>query len=233
MVDIMSPNQGRLSFMARGARRDKSKFLNTTAPFTEAEFELVEGRNIKYIKEARILDAHLKIRENIGRLAAGGLVADAISASLPEGERDENFFFLYKAFLNSLEEGEGEKISHLIAGFFLKFAAFLGFRPTLSSCLYCGKEILPSDREFFFMPLEGGMACEDDFSAGQYVKMNYDEYSALVSYISRPLSDIINSYDFRSAKGKRMAYICLSYWRSHTALSLGKSLNMLRNLGYI
>lgn len=233
MVDIISLKEGRMSFVAKGARRDKSRFLNLTAPFSEAEFELIQGRKSLYIKDGRLLDSYAGLRKDIKRLTAASLASDALCRALPEGVGDDNYFFLYRAFLKSLSYAEEDYISHGLATFFFKLSAFSGFRPILSSCIFCHKNITKSAPSFYFLSQEGGMACQDHMGEGEGLNLNADEYSALCSYIARPLSDIINKYDFGRASAKRMAAICFSYWSIHSGFRLDQSYKMAGSLGLL
>lgn len=229
MVDLLTKERGRVSFFARGAKRNKSRVLNLSERFVEGEYNLVQGRSSYYLKDGLLLDAHIGLRRSLGKMSSAGFFMECLSAVLFE-EEDPSVFPLLQKALSAAEDAEGEAaLSALIGAFLLKLSSVLGFRPTLSACMTCGK---PVDRNFQFDPLQGGVVCEDHAMGSSGFALEQESYRLLCSYILEPFSAIIRNSVKMSQKEtiRRVTDLCFRYFCIHTGKESFKSRSLLRQL---
>lgn len=227
MVDILTLEEGRLSAMVRGAKRNKSRFLNLSAPYVEGDFHLVRGRSTNYLKEGTIRDAHFGLRRSLGRLTSARFGCEALMAILPEGE-DANLYYLVQAYLKALEEADENLLAHGVAAYFLKLCSFSGFRPRLSRCIFGGESVDPED---VYLDYEaGGIACSAHATHVRSEKLSRLEYEAIGNYIRLPLRAIMNAREFYAVDGRRLARICFRYYVTHTERRTLGSLHMMEEL---
>lgn len=225
IVNLYTLERGRLSFMAKGAKRNKSKFLNLTQAYVEGSFNLVEGKSMYYIKDGLIDNAHLGLRKSIGRLTCASFATELINM-VAISQADSDLFYLLSSVLTALEEGLEESLLRIIGAYLFKLASFLGFRPTLASCIVCGKR--PED--FALNIPAGGLLCEDHRDSGTRL-LSREAYIELTSYIQKPLGEIGQGKSIIDQK--KMNILAYSYLQYHLDLNHPKSYSMMQRLGYL
>lgn len=231
IVRLFTKEEGKLSFIARGARRNKSRVLNLTEPFMEGTFQLQEGRSLLYIRDGQIQEAHLGLRRRPMRLACAQMAVEAMGI-LPEREPDPGIYALLQRFLMVLEDAADAAPIRLLSAFLMKMASFLGFRPTLGACLECGKRMNPSS--VFFDIASGGVFCEDHREVQSAKYMATPIYEEICAYITQPLQNLEQT----AASGKKELYqgafrITLEYFQTHTGKQHFKSLAILQRLAVL
>lgn len=228
MVDVFTRERGRLSFMARGAKRDKSRFLNLTEPYVAGAFELVAGRNTYYIKNGTIENAHLGLRRSIGRLTVARFATEVLLGVLVD-QPEEDLYALYCALLDVLEEAPEERLSHLAAAYVLKLTSVAGFRPLLGRCVRCGAPV--TSGEVYFEAEAGGVV-DGRHRTRQSVRLSDAEYATLARYILTPLRAILAPTS-PEGDGGRMLRLCFQYYGVHTGRHVVSSLHMMKRLRLI
>lgn len=234
MVDLYSQEQGRLTFAARGAKRNKSRILNLSEPYVEGAFNLIYGRSpIPSLKDGQILDAHLGLRASLTRMVCAAFTVDLMEDCL-NADPDPDLYRLLQAQLKALETLPDEAAPRLMAAFMFKLTAVIGFRPSLGRCLACGREMGPqlAAEGILFNLEEGGILCARHGLAGR--KLSIWEYQELVAYICQPLNVIIKELNpQRIPDYRQMEGICLQYYRIHTGRSRLPSLGMMEDMKLI
>ena len=222
IVDVFTLELGRLSFMAKGARRNKSKYLNLTQSFVEASFNLIPGKSMWYIKDGLIKDAHLGLRKTLAHLTCASYAGELISSVLIV-DREEDLFYLLQSVLAALEAADQDRLAQVMAGFTLKAASFLGFRPTLSRCAECGEPFT----HCFFDTEAGGMVCDHHHKGGT-VTMSVKDYEKMARFIRLPLAEIVAIDE--DVDWQRLNRICTNYFFYHTGAKPPKSTAMIQEL---
>lgn len=223
IVDLFTREHGRLTFLAKGVRRPKSRFVNLTEPFVEGVFNLQSGRSTYYLKEGVLYNAHLPMRRDIARLTSATYLCELVRLVLIEAEPDEAVFYLLQAGLEALSQADREGLPRVLAAFLLKLSSFLGFRPTFSRCVVCGG---PLDDSGIFNLTEGGMCCREHVEEGsQIVRLNLDEYVEMMEYVRKPLRELTRPDEKTS--GLLMHRLMNRYFRIHVGKTATHSESML------
>lgn len=102
IVTLYSPEKGRFSAVAKGARGPKSKLAAVAQPFILARFLLARGRSLDIVNQAQIENAHMNIAGNIGKAAWASYGCEIVD-NLPEGLPDERGFEILCVFLATLD----------------------------------------------------------------------------------------------------------------------------------
>ncbi|HIC95682.1 TPA: DNA repair protein RecO [Candidatus Bipolaricaulota bacterium] len=163
IVTLLSPRLGKISLLAKGARRPESRFgaaldlLN----LIEVVFYDPERKGLKLLKEAAIIDHYPYLKRDYGRLEAALQAARSLNLLLKEGQGAGGTSNLFQELLQELnKKGEGtEHLSRLLRlGFKLKLIDLLGFGPELEECPSCRRE-LPRGELLWLSPQAGGLIC--------------------------------------------------------------------------
>ncbi|MGQ9476955.1 MAG: DNA repair protein RecO [Candidatus Bipolaricaulia bacterium] len=161
IVTLLSPRLGKLSLLAKGARKIESRFgaaldlLN----LIEVVFYDHEGKGLKLLKEAALIEGYPNLKRDYDRLEAALEAARVLNFLLREGQSERRASRLFQELLQELEQPEQElRVGLLRLGFKLKLIDYLGFGPELESCASCGKP-LARDEPLWLSPQAGGLVC--------------------------------------------------------------------------
>ncbi len=156
MLTILTPDRGKIQVLARGCRRQKSRFLSASELFSYCKYMLFEYRDIYIMTGADINDVFFHIREDVDRFAYGAYILKLaeISANPEEGNVPLFYLLLYSITMLSYSDILPEDISNIYQ---IKLSDILGYRPRLDRCAYCGEDVSTTNR---FSILYGGVICD-------------------------------------------------------------------------
>jgi DNA repair protein RecO (recombination protein O) len=157
VVHLLVRGRGRVAAFARGARSSRKRFGGALEPFQRVEALLAEreGQELWALREARVVEGHGRLREDLHRIAHAGYAAELIHDLTRAGQPADALFALLDEFLTRLEAGAATS-ARLRALELLALEAS-GFAPELGACARCGSEV-PSGRAGFD-PDAGGIIC--------------------------------------------------------------------------
>jgi len=157
VVHLLVRGRGRIPAFARGARSSRKRFGGALEPFHRVEALLAEreGQELWALREARLVDGHAGLREDLHRIAHAGYAAELVHDLTRAGQAADALFELLDDFFSRLESGAATS-ARLRALELLALAA-AGFAPELSACARCGSEV-PAGRAGFD-PDAGGVLC--------------------------------------------------------------------------
>lgn len=156
IVVIYTPNYGKITGVAKGVRKTKSKFGSSMEVFTYAEFVLYgqnKDNHLEIITQAEIISSFQEIREDLAKIIEGSFILELIDTLVSGKEMDRPIFNLFLSTLVWLKEETTELISLV---FPLKLLALLGMGLQLGGCVLCQQT---SSHYFRFNPAEGGVLC--------------------------------------------------------------------------
>lgn len=157
VVHLLVRGRGRIAAFARGARSSRKRFGGALEPFQRVEALLAEreGQELWALREARVTEAHPRLREDLHRIAHAGYAAELVHDLTRPGEPADGLFELLENFLSRLESGAAT--SSRLRALELGALEAAGLAPELSACARCGSEV-PSGRAAFD-PDAGGLVC--------------------------------------------------------------------------
>lgn len=157
VVTLYTREKGKVSAVAKGARKHMSKLAGPTEPLTYGRYFLAAGRDLDIVTQAEVKESFPQIKKNLNRIGFASYMVELINAIVEE--HDPN----YEAFdtlLSSLYLLESDIEPELVARYFeLQIMSMMGYRPELDECLRCGRQ--PSSDVVAFSPELGGRACEE------------------------------------------------------------------------
>jgi len=157
VVHLLVRGRGRVSAFARAARSSRKRFGGALEPFQRVEALLSEreGQELWSLREARVLEAHARLRDDLHRIAHAGCAVELIHDLTRAGEPADALFSVLDEFLTRLEAGAATS-ARLRALELLALEA-AGLAPELRACARCGSEV-PAGRAAFD-PDAGGLVC--------------------------------------------------------------------------
>jgi len=139
MLTVLTECAGKLSVLARGARRKGSKSSAAIQLLTYSEFTLYESGGRYTLNEAEPIEMFFGIREDIVKLSLASYLAEVLEQAADEESINPE---LLRLGLNSLYAIAKTNIPHekIKAVFELKIAELSGYAPNVYSCMGCGEE---------------------------------------------------------------------------------------------
>jgi DNA repair protein RecO (recombination protein O) len=158
IVSFITEESGKMTGIAKGARKSQKRFSNTLEPFTCLSLVLSKkkGGKMAFIEEATIVDHYPAIRGDLEKTLTASYFMDLIDQFILEGKRSPDLFHLICNFLVLLEK---EKFADNMVRFFeLRFLRLVGYEPVLDRCTVCNKP-LQASLAYYFSPSTGGIRC--------------------------------------------------------------------------
>lgn len=161
IVQLFTEDLGRLSALARAARRSGRRFAGALQAFHTIEVTLADKPTSELVtlREARLSVPRLRITDNLETMnlaaAALGWVRQATPTRVAEPE-----VFRRLDFLLSQLDVPGELHTHWTASFGLDFLARIGWGLDFEHCVRCGRACAPNRPAHFSTPL-GGLVCRN------------------------------------------------------------------------
>ncbi len=160
VLTLFSPERGKFSAVARGARSPKGKLSALAQPFIVARFLGATGRTLDIITQAQIEAIHAHIAGNVLKVSWASFACECADWA-PERVADEEGFAILQVFLDALNEAEGFAGSEAVGVWFqAQWLAHQGYAPTIGACVSCGQK-LDVTGEFWFGPRSGGTLCRN------------------------------------------------------------------------
>lgn len=184
ILHLYTPQHGRLSAIAKGARRARSRFGARLEPFFRLRIMLHEGRGELYtVTGTDTVDAHAGLRSSAAALDCAARACDAVARLFETGDPHPQVFALLGNELALLSKSETAASRENALAFRLKLLLAAGILPQLGSCAACGE----SDHLSAFSAAAGGVVCNSCESSA--FALDEDAYAFLVGAVGRSLAD--------------------------------------------
>jgi DNA repair protein RecO (recombination protein O) len=184
ILHLYTSEHGRVSAIAKGARRTRSRFGARLEPFFHLRMLLYEGRSdLLTVTSAETLDAHGPLRERAASLDAAARACDALSRLFESGEASAPVFHLLANELTLLDGDERHSGQAHQLAFRLKLLVAGGFTPQLAACASCGE----GEHLNGFSGAAGGVVCSACEASA--FPLSEEAHAFLVAALGRPLAD--------------------------------------------
>ena len=153
IVTIFSKKLGKISALARGAKKTKSRMSAVTQPFILGQFYIYVNSGLGTIQQGEVMDSFRAVREDIIKTAFSAYIVE-LTDKLMESKSPDGYIF--EELLDTMKWiEENEDASVPIMMYELKLFKKGGFAPTVHACSHCGsKEGLT-----YFSIREAGLLC--------------------------------------------------------------------------
>jgi DNA repair protein RecO (recombination protein O) len=127
IISVYSKDHGRISLMAKGIRRPKSKKRGHLEIFSLLNFQSVSGHGIDLMIEADIIDDFKEIRKSLSKVSLAYYFMEVIGKITHENEQNADLFNLILESLNKLKTET--KLKKFRLDFILKLLTIMGYWP--------------------------------------------------------------------------------------------------------
>ncbi len=155
MVTILTPNLGKISCAAKGARRPKSLLLAGTQLFCFADYIMYKGTSTYHINSSETIEMFYNLRTDLDKLKYAIHANKIVQDVTDENENCYNILQLYLNTLYTISEIDKD-LDLTISIFKLKLLCLLGFTPRILECVNCKQK----ENLHFFSIRDNGLKCE-------------------------------------------------------------------------
>ncbi|HEY8582150.1 MAG TPA: DNA repair protein RecO [Capillimicrobium sp.] len=184
ILHLYTEGRGRVSAMAKGVRRSKSRFGGRLEPFSRVALILHEGRSdLLTVTAADTIATHRRLRDSAAALDAAARACDAVARLFETADPHPPVFHLLCHELALLDaEPAAATVANQLA-FRLKLLLAAGLTPHLTACASCG------EREHLtgFSGAAGGMVCGACEGAG--FALGEEAHTFMTEALGRPLRE--------------------------------------------
>ncbi|HEV7163390.1 MAG TPA: DNA repair protein RecO [Solirubrobacteraceae bacterium] len=189
ILHLYTPARGRVSAIAKGVRRARSRFGGRLEPFFRLNIELHEGRSeLLTVTGAQTIDGYARLRGDAHALDGAARACDAVGRLFETSEPHPGVFNLLCRQLSLLDErAASTERTHsgwsAALAFRLKLLLAAGLAPQLGACASCG------EREHLvgFSGAAGGVVCSA-CEAGSFA-LGEEAYGFMTAALARSLNE--------------------------------------------
>ncbi len=187
IVRLLTPSEGRVDLLARGARRSARRFAGALEPGTRLRVTRKRGRGaLATLVDADVVRTPRRPRDDYGLLVALAYGCEVAAALSREGLGADKGFGLLEVWLDCLEAPTAPGLASRLA-YEAKALTFAGLAPALTRCAVCGGALLGTVR----WSEEAGGGLHVDCGAGEAV--DAAELATLDALRRTPLADTITA----------------------------------------
>lgn len=163
IVTLFTEEAGKMTVMARGAKKTRSKLAAVTQPFTYGAFLIQSGRGMGTLSQGEPIESMRFIRENLEATAYASYVVEIVDKLTEDGQQSTGIYELLREALQAInEEYDAEAIALFVEWKMLRVG---GIHPILHACANCGA----TDGEFGFSFQQIGFLCHRCFHLDRFV----------------------------------------------------------------
>jgi DNA repair protein RecO (recombination protein O) len=162
VLTLFTEKLGRVSALARSARRSQRRFGGSLEPLHTLEVRLEERpRNeLGLLREARIVTARPALVQSLERMQAAGRALGWIRSAAPAHTPEPELWAAVEALLDELAAKGSVDANVALAASGLKLLTALGWGLDFERCVRCGKPCPPGNAALVD-PGRGGLVCRD------------------------------------------------------------------------
>lgn len=158
IIRLLTPDHGKLSAVAKGVRKIKSRAAGHLEPFGETNLMLATGKNLDVITSARLAWYPHTLATDYPRLQFAFSLSAALDRLLEPGHPQPALYAVAKEALQVTNITGPSSLLEL--WFKLRLLECLGYRPSLEGCAVCGRT--DTDAGYRFDATRGGLLCAND-----------------------------------------------------------------------
>jgi DNA repair protein RecO (recombination protein O) len=185
ILHLYTRDRGRVSAMAKGVRRTRTRFGGRLEPFFRLDMVLYEGRSeLLTVTSADTVDGHARLREHAATLDAAARACDAVARLFETGDPHPAVYHLLCNELALLDRDPAAMATQANQlAFRLKLLLAAGLAPQLAACAGCGER----DHLVAFSGAAGGIVCSACEAGG--FPFSADAHGFMTDALGRPLAE--------------------------------------------
>jgi len=139
IVSFFTRDHGRISGVARGAKRSVKRFGGALELFSRLTLNFTPAEGLVTVHDVDPVTIYPNIRATLEGIAHAGYACELVAALAPEQMANQRLFRLLAAYLEHLDRCPASRPDRHF--FEINLLNILGYRPPLESCCRCGDSL--------------------------------------------------------------------------------------------
>jgi DNA repair protein RecO (recombination protein O) len=158
IVTFYTHDFGKLTAIAKGARKSRKRFVNVLEPFccSSLLFFRKHKDQLAWLESCQMINEYNEIRRSLDRTLLASYLIDLVDHFSIEEKPDRKLFELLQTFLSLIEAGDTSE--RLLRFFELRHLKLTGYAPALDRCIICNAPLNHQQR-YVFSIAQGGLHC--------------------------------------------------------------------------
>lgn len=145
IITILTDNLGKISCLAKGAKKTNSPILASSQYLVYSEFVLYKGTKFYHVNSASMINMFYDLRINFDKLELVFGLTKLVSNVTDEYQDTNQILILFLNTIYLLQEGKKDS-RHIITVFKIKLFCLLGFAPRIDRCSECGQVLFDTKK---------------------------------------------------------------------------------------
>lgn len=221
LVWLFTEEFGKITLIAKGAKKSKSKFFSLTLPLCYGDYLVFKGKNLYTLSEGKLKSSFQGLLSNLEKLTYSSYICELVDICMQDGESNKD---LYKEFVTCLYLLNTDAIDYelLVRSFELKLLKATGYGLCFDNCVFCKKKI--STSSYISLSYLGGVCEVCQREQGVYISKA--SFNALRFINNTPMDKV---YRLNASKEiKEDIFKVTSFIISSSYAKKPKSLEMLK-----
>ncbi len=158
IVTLFCRDVGRLTAIAKGAKKSKKRFVNKLELFSflHITYQQKANRSLAFFAEADLHTSFPNIRLDLQLYSAASVIREFLLIGVRENAPDLHIFRLSLWALHSLDQHMAPMT--VLVLFLIRFYDYIGYRPDLQTCFHCESPVSPQ-HSYSFDTTTGRLVC--------------------------------------------------------------------------
>ena len=155
MLTMLTPGLGKISCIAKGARRPKSALMAGSQLLCFGEYLMYKGSNTYNINSCETIEVFYNLRMDLDKLKYAAHITKIIQDVTQENQNSYKILQLYLNTLYTLSETDKD-MDLVLSIFKLRLLCILGFTPRVNECITCKN----NEEQSCFSIRDNGFKCK-------------------------------------------------------------------------
>lgn len=196
IITILTDSIGKVSVIAKGAKKTNSPYLASSQYLVYSEFVLYQNTGYFYLNSASVINTFYNLRIDLDKLQIVFELTKLINSVTDENQDCEKILKLFLNTIYALDKLDKDK-KLIVNAFKIKLFNLLGFAPRQDKCANCSKLLLDAEEEFvYYNYVDNVFLCENCKGVGDsrnVIRLTKATFNAIF-YVIR--SDLKKMFSF-------------------------------------
>ena len=196
IITILTDSIGKVSVIAKGAKKTNSPYLASSQYLVYSEFVLYQNTGYFYLNSASVINTFYNLRIDLDKLQIVFDLTKLINSVTDENQDCEKILKLFLNTIYALDKLDKDK-KLIVNAFKIKLFTLLGFAPRQDKCANCSKLLLDAEEEFvYYNYVDNVFLCENCKEVGDsrsVIRLTKATFNAIF-YVIR--SDLKKMFSF-------------------------------------
>ena len=161
IITILTDSIGKVSVIAKGAKKTNSPYLASSQYLVYSEFVLYQNTSYFYLNSASVINTFYNLRIDLDKLQIVFELTKLINSVTDENQDCEKILKLFLNTIYALDKLDKDK-KLIVNAFKIKLFTLLGFAPRQDKCANCSKLLLDAEEEFvYYNYVDNVFLCEN------------------------------------------------------------------------